>query len=123
MSEPLSFYVAPKGFSPQPIDTVSAVQVQIWAAQTEVQAGSGYARRGGQWKVELATLDGEEEALALYDRARAAGYAVRIKPRATEGGYRYAVRVMQLPSRAEAVILAERLAYSLTLAAPVVTRH
>lgn len=39
MSEPLSFYVAPKGFSPQPIDTVSAVQVQIWAAQTEVQAG------------------------------------------------------------------------------------
>lgn len=84
---------------------------------------SGYARRGGQWKVELATLDGEEEALALYDRARAAGYAVRIKPRATEGGYRYAVRVMQLPSRAEAVILAERLAYSLTLAAPVVTRH
>jgi hypothetical protein len=123
MRDPLSFYVAPKGFSPQPIDAVSAVQVQIWAAQTEVQAGSGYARRGGQWKVELATLDGEDEALALYDRARAAGYAVRIKPRATEGGYRYAVRVMQLPSRAEAVILADRLAHSLALAAPVVTRY
>lgn len=125
MSDPLSFYVAPKGFSPQPIDKVDAAQVQKWAAQTEVQAGSGYARQGGKWNVELATLDGEADALALYDRARAAGYAVRIKPRAREGGvYRYAVRVMQLPTQAEAVLLAAKLTHALALAAaPVVTRH
>lgn len=125
MSDPLSFYVAPKGFSPQPIDKVDAAQVQKWAAQTELQAGSGYARQGGKWTVELATLDGEADALALYDRARAAGYAVRIKPRAGEGGaYRYAVRVMQLPTQAEAVMLAAKLTPALALAAaPVVTRH
>lgn len=124
MSEPLSFYVAPKGFAPQPISTVDAAQVSQWAQQTEVQAGSGYARRGGQWKLVLATLDGEAEALALYDRARAAGVAVRIKPVAGEGGgYRYAIRVMQLPSQAEAVMLAEKLGHALALAAPRVTRH
>jgi hypothetical protein len=124
MNEPLSFYVAPKGFAPQPIDKVDAAQAQLWAAQTEVQVGSGYARRGGKWKVELATLDGEADALALYDRARAAGYAVRIKPRAGEAGaYRYTIRVTQVPTQAEAVILAARLTHALTLAAPVVTRY
>lgn len=124
MSTPLSFYTAPKGAAPQPIAQVDAEQVRQWAAQTEVGVGSGYARRGGRWKVELATLDSESDALALYDRAVAAGYAVRIKPqRAANGAYRYAVRVMQLPSRAEAVILAEKLAHALELAGPVVTRN
>jgi hypothetical protein len=124
MSEPLSFYVAPKGFSPQPIDKVDAGQLQLWAAQTEVRPGSGYARRGGQWKLELATVDGEEEALAFYDRARAAGYGVRIKPRAVEGGlYRYSIRVTQLPTKAEAEALAALLVQPLELAAPVVTRY
>ena len=127
MNEPLSFYVAPKGFAPQPISTVDMAQVSLWAAQTEVQGGSGYVRRGGQWKVVLATLDSEAEALALYDRARVAGYAVRIKPVAgvaTDGGaYRYAIRVMQLPSQAEAAMLAEKLGRSLALAAPLVTRY
>ena len=127
MNEPLSFYVAPKGFAPQPISTVDMAQVSLWAAQTEVQGGSGYVRRGGQWKVVLATLDSEAEALALYDRARVAGYAVRIKPVAgvaTDGGaYRYAIRVMQLPSQAEAAMLAEKLGRSLELAAPLVTRY
>lgn len=124
MNEPMSFYVAPKGGAPKPIDQVDAAQVKTWSAQTEVQAGSGYARRGGQWKVELATLDGEAEALALYDRARAAGYAVRIKPLAGEGGaYRYAVRAMQLPTQMEAVVLAEKLKLSLELNSPVVTRY
>ena len=124
MSEPLSFYVAPKGAAPKPIDKVDVEQVGKWSAQTEVQVGSGYARRGGKWKVELATLDGEADALALYDRARAAGYAVRIKPRAgANGAYRYALRVMQLPTQAEAAMLAAKLKTSLELAAPVVTRY
>jgi cell division septation protein DedD len=124
MSEPLSVYTAPKGAAPGPIDKVDAEQVRVWSAQTEVQVGGGYARRGGKWKVELATLESEGEALALYDRARAAGYAVRIKPLSGEGGaYRYAVRVMQLPTQAEAVMLAAKLTPALELAAPVVTRY
>ena len=124
MSEPLSFYVAAKGAAPGPIAQVGVEEVTKWAEQTEVQAGSGYARRGGLWKVVLATVDSEDEALALYDRARAAGYAVRIKPLAGEGGdYRYTIRVMQLPSQAEAVLLAAKLAHSLELAAPVVSRY
>ena len=116
--------MAPKGAAPQPIARVDAAQVSQWAAQTDVQPGSGYARRGGQWKVELATVASEIDTLALYDRARAAGYAVRIKPLTAEGGgYRYSVRVTQLPSKAEAEILSSKLAGTLELASTVVTRY
>lgn len=123
MSEPLSFYVAPKGAAPDPASRVDLEQINEWAAQTEIQQGSGYARRGGQWMVELAAVDGESNALALYDRARATGYSVSIKPRRAEGGYRYSVRVTQLPSPAEAHALAEKLRLSLALSTPVVIRH
>jgi hypothetical protein len=124
LSEALSFYVAPKGAAPLAIGKVDAVQVGQWAAQTEMQPGSGYARRGGRWKVELATVASEIDTLALYDRARAAGYAVRIKPLTAEGGgYRYSVRVTQLPSKAEAEILSSKLAGTLELTSTVVTRY
>lgn len=123
MSEPLSFYVAAKGAAPAAPGRVAAEQINAWALQTEVQAGGGYARRGGRWSVELATHDEPSEALALYDRARAAGYAVRIKPLRADGGYRYALRVSQLPSAEEADALAQKLQAALALAAPVVTRR
>ncbi len=123
MNEPLSFYVAPKGVAPKPIDKVAPEQLAVWAAQTDVQTGSGYARRGGLWKLELATVDNQADALALYDRARAAGYSVRIKPRAAEGGYRYSVRVTQLPSKEEAEVLSAKLARKLELATLKVTRY
>ena len=122
MSEPLSFYVAAKGAAPTPPSGATAEQVANWALQTEVQTRGGYARRGGRWSVELATLDGVADALALYDRARETGYAVRIKPRRVDGAYRYTLRVSQLPSADEAYALAEKLKVSLALPAPVVTR-
>ena len=123
MSEALSFYVVPRGEAPNPVGRVDPEQILQWSAQTEVQAGSGYVRRGGQWKVELAVVEGKTDALALYDHARAAGYAVSIKPqRAEGGGYRYSLRVTQLASPAEAAVLAEKLKLTLDLTAPVVTR-
>ncbi|MEI7612685.1 MAG: FecR domain-containing protein [Betaproteobacteria bacterium] len=123
MSEPMSFYVAPRGEAPQAVDKVDAVQLTLWAAETEVQPGAGVARRGGKWKLELATLDSQDQALDLYDRARAAGYAVSIKPKAAESGnYRYAVRVMHLPSKEEAEILGGKLIGLLQLDSPVATR-
>ena len=123
LDDALSLYRAPKDGVPEPLDTVDARTLAGLHTRTEIEVGSGYARRGGAWKVELATVDTPEAALALYDRARAAGYAARIKPRAVAGGgYRYALRVPQLPSRAEAEILSSKLAGALQLAAPRVAR-
>lgn len=109
LSAPLSFYAAPKGQAPKPVEQADPAQVAQWAAQTEILAGGGYAQRGGKWAVELAVFDNQPAALALYDRVRAAGYAVRIKPRALpDGAYVYRLRVTQLPTRGEAEVLAER---------------
>lgn len=121
MSEPLSVYAAAKGHAPKPVETVSPGQLAIWAAQTEIQPGSGVARRGGRWKLTLATFDEPAEAFELYDRARLAGYPVHVWPRPVRGDYRYVLQVKQLASKAEAEVLAERLSEVLHIAKPVAT--
>ena len=123
LTEPLSFYAAAKDSAPQAIDQVDAEQVAKWSAETEVQPGSGYARRHGKWKIDLATLDEAAAALDLYDRARAAGYAVRIRPKATATGFSYTLRVSQLASKVDAEVLAARLIGVLGLSDPVVTAY
>ena len=123
VSEPLAIYQAARGEAPALTGVADARQLALWAAQTEIEPGAAYVRRGGKWKVELATEESPDAALALYDRARAAGFAVRIKPLPVAGGYHYAIRVTQLPSRVEAELLASKLAGVLDLASPSVTRY
>ncbi len=133
-----SCYLAPKGDAPAPIEAVTAGQLASLAAQTALPAApppvavptatplaaGRYATRRGRWAVELATLDSESATLSLYDRARAAGYPVRIMPRASAGsGYDYTVRLTQLPTQSEAATLAVQIADSLQIASPVVVRH
>ena len=123
VSEPLAIYQAARGEAPALTGVADARQLALWAAQTEIEPGAAYVRRGGKWKVELATEESPDAALALYDRARAAGFAVRIKPLRVADGYHYAIRVAQLPSRVEAEFLASKLAGALDLASPSVTRY
>lgn len=119
MSEPLSFYVAPKGQAPKPVAAVDPDQLAKWALETELQSQAPTFRQHGRWKVSLGTLGSEDEALALYDRVRAAGYPVRIRPQAArDGGYRYVLLVPQLATRADAEALAVRLRLELGLASP-----
>lgn len=123
MSEPLSFYVAPWGHAPQPVAAVDPEQLAQWAQETEIQPGAVTFRKHGQWAVRLGAVGSEDEALALYDRVRAAGYPVRIRPQAADaGGYRYALLVPQIVSRTEAEALAVRLRLELGLEATRATR-
>lgn len=109
MSQPLTFYVAPRGQPPRGIEAADPETVRKWAAETEISAGTGAYRRGGKWKVYLGEADSQEAALELHDRAARAGYAASIRPRSESGGYRYAVFIRHLPGRAEAEALAARL--------------
>lgn len=132
-----SCYLAPKGDAPAPIEAVTAGQLASLAAQTALPtappvavrtgtlpAAGRHPTRRGRWAVELATLESEAATLSLYDRARAAGYPVRIMPRASAGsGYDYTVRLTQLPTQSEATALAVQIADSLQIALPVVVRH
>jgi cell division septation protein DedD len=123
MDEPLSFYVAPKGQAPKPVSAVDPAQLTKWAQETEMRPGGAGFSRNGPWKLLLGTVGSEAEALAYYDRIRAAGYPVRIRPQATgDGAYHYALLVPQLVTRADAEALSVRLRLDLGLDGTQVTR-
>lgn len=116
MSEPLSFYVAPKDRAPLPVAAVDKVQLVKWATETELRPDVATFRKGGRWGVQIGVEDSEAGALALYDRVRAAGYPVRIRPLTAGGGaYRYQLQVPQIASRDGAEALAVRLRLDLGL--------
>jgi hypothetical protein len=121
MDQPLSFYRREHGKS-LPVGKVSARQLAIWAAETEIQKGAGAAMRGGSWKLTLATVRSQGEALELYDALRVAGYPAGIYPGMARGKRVYRLRITQLPSRAEAEALAGRLRGRLGVTEPKVSR-
>jgi hypothetical protein len=92
----------------QPVGFVDPVQLGEWAKETEIEAGKGAARLGGRFRVELAAADNQNDALAVYDQVRAAGYAAEIRPAKVEDKLVYRVQIRNLPSRAEAQALASR---------------
>jgi hypothetical protein len=118
MGQPLTFYVAPRGKPPLPVAPVSPDQLKQWAAEVEVEAGRGAARRGGKWQVVLASSESQGEALKVYESVRDAGYAARIEPLKVQGKRVYDVRITSLPSKAEAQALADALAGKYGVASP-----
>lgn len=109
MGEPLTFYVAPRNQPPKGIEKADPETVKKWAAETEILPGGGVMRRGGKWKLLLASADSQESALEVYDRLTGAGYAATIRPRIVDETVRYEILLRNLPSQAEAAALASRL--------------
>lgn len=109
MSEPLTFYVAPRNQPPKGIEAVDPETVKKWATETEIQPGGGATRQGGKWKVLLSRADDQQTALGVYDRVAAAGYPASIRPRIEGENIRYDILVRNLPSRNEAQALADRM--------------
>lgn len=122
MDQPLQFFIAPRGQPALPLQPVQLEQLKQWAAETEIAAGAGAARRGGRWNVVLASGESENEVLPVYQAVRAAGYAAELDPRRVQGRRTYDVRIAQLPSRPEAEALAAALAGKHGVTSPRVTR-
>ena len=109
MDQPLSFYIAPRNEPPLPVAPVSKQQLDEWAMETEIAAGAGAMRKGGAWKVYLAEASTQQQALAVFDALRGAGYAAEIRPSGSGASRVYRVRIPNLPNRKEAEALAARL--------------
>ncbi len=120
MDKPLQFYKRENGKT-QPVAFVSPDQLKIWAAETDIEAGRGAARRGGRWSVTLASVDTQEDALKLYDDLRANGYAAQIRPRVADGKTTYRVQIRSLPSQPEAASLAKQLLGKFGIKEPIVS--
>ena len=108
MKDPLTYLQAPKTGAAT-VEAVPMEQLKAWAAETEIAEGQGAIRKGGGWKLYLASPDRQTEALALYDSLRRDGYPARIVPRTGDGGQRYHVRIAGFPSEREANALGARL--------------
>ena len=108
MDQARQFYRRENGQT-QPIGFVEAAQLVEWAKETDIEAGKGAARRGGKWKVVLATVETQAAALAVYDGARDNGYAAEIRPAKAGDKQVYHVRIANLPSKAEGEMLAASL--------------
>lgn len=121
MDQPLQFFVRENGRS-LPVGLVAPEQLRQWATETDIEAGRGAIRRGGHWKITLVTVDTQAEVLGFYDRVRDAGYAATILPVVEGDRKAYALRLTNLPSRAEAEVLAASLQGRMGLDAPRVSR-
>jgi FecR protein/SPOR domain len=121
MDKPLQFYQRTRGKT-QPVAFVDRKQLDEWAKETEIEAGKGAVRRGGAWKLELASASDQNSALAVYDGLRSAGYPAEIRPAKQGEKLNYVVRISGLPSKAEAEALGAQLRGKSGIADPRVTR-
>lgn len=121
MTEPLSVFDAPKDMPTPPLGQATLDVLGKYAAETEIARGTGAVRAGGRWKVTVGAFSNQEDALGTYDRLRSAGYPAVIRPVTSDTGTIYRVRILGLPSRAEALALARRLKAELEIAEPSVS--
>ena len=111
--DPLAVFTAPKNGAANPVSTASQDELMSRAKETEIESGGGALRSGGKLTLVLGSFDDEQQAIALYDRARSAGYGARVRPYKADGaksaGYRYDVAISGFRSRREADAAAESL--------------
>lgn len=105
-----SCLAAAKGQAPEPVSIVAADDMRRLARETEIEAGAGAQRGGGQWQLLLGRHADQAAALEQYDLARSVGYAPRIRVQAAEaGGWDYAVTVTGFADEVEAAVSGARL--------------
>jgi len=105
MSEPMSFYIAPRTGQAQPPSAVSPQQVREWAAETEIDPKTGATRRGGTAFVVAVPATDERTANAQRDKLRDSGYPAEV----ARVGDRHEVRIAALADASEAAVLAEQM--------------
>ncbi len=105
MQDPLSFFIAGRDGSRQPVVPVPEAQLKEWAAETEIAPASGASRRGGRHRVVLAAAAGEAAADTLAARLRADGYPVRVRAYRGGDGLRYELYFGGLASAQDAAAL------------------
>jgi hypothetical protein len=115
MDQARTVYQAPRNAPALPIEPISAEQLGLFAAETEIAPGKGALGKGGRWRVYAARASSQSEALAVYDRVREAGFPASIDPVLAEGKTVYRVRIGGLLSESDGTVVAVKLKAELGL--------
>jgi len=105
MTEPNSFYIAPRAGQAKPPSAVDPQQVREWSAETEIDAGTGASRAGGSVAVLVASSSDQRFLTGERDKLRDSGFPASVAKRAD----RIELRIESMPDATEANALAERL--------------
>jgi hypothetical protein len=101
LDQPLQFFQSTRNAPPEPISFLDVKQLEIWAVETDLEAGKG-ATEGGQWKLVVSGFATRDAMLAASRNLRDAGYGVEKSAGNT-------LRIDKLASEAEANGLGEKL--------------
>ena len=115
MSDPLTFYVAPRGAPPQPVRPVDPAQLREWATETELVAGAGVMESGGPYSLHLLSSRDPAVAERVRRRLREAGYAAVVAEVEVSGARWHRVSLHGFTTGDEARALGARLAAELGL--------
>jgi hypothetical protein len=115
MNEAKTVYIAPRDAPPPPVTAITLAQLNAYAQETELQPGAGALGKVGNYKVYAARTPNQDEAVAVYERLRDAGYAAAIQPAVSGGKQIYQVRIVGFLSEADGVAVAVKLRVQLGL--------
>ena len=112
LTQSMDEFTAAKGSTANPMKKASWDQFKQRARETDIEPGDGAARSGGKVNLLLGVFDNEQNALELYDRVRAAGFAAKIRPIKSDSSagssqianYRFEVALRGFSSNAEAAV-------------------
>jgi hypothetical protein len=79
MSDPLSFYVAPKGQPPLPVRPVDPDQLRRWALETDIEERGPALTVDGAWTVFLESLSTREAAARSRTKLEDRGFPISIQ--------------------------------------------
>lgn len=88
LSDPLTFYVAPKGRAPLPVRPVDPQQLQRWAQETDIEENGPALAVDGAWTVHLESLSSAAAAARSQAQLEARGLPVSVQT-ADIGGKTY----------------------------------
>jgi hypothetical protein len=115
MDQARTVYQAPRNAPSLPIEPITAEQLGLFAAETEITPGQGALGKGGRWRVYAARAPNQSEALTVYERVREAGFPATIEPVLVAGETVYQVRIGGLLSESDGTVLAVKLKAELGL--------
>jgi hypothetical protein len=110
MSQPLSFYVAPKGQAPLPVRPVDPDQLRRWAEETDIQADGPALVVDGTWTVYLESLSTPEAAARSRSNLQQGGFPVTIQTAQVSGKTYYRVALSGFGNRPGAVAFKDGMA-------------
>lgn len=115
MNQAQTVYEPTQDGAPAPISPITLARLTQFAQETELQNGAGTADKAGNWKVYAVRTTDQQEATAIYERLREAGYPANLQQGFVQGKQMYQVRIPGLLTEADGVATAIKLRTQLGL--------